>query len=369
MSCKDYYSETMSRYALLDGRQERELIASLRDDEPKLREMLVLHNMRAAVAIGRRYSARIEATDENIQKAVLGLVKAAESFRPESGVRFLSYAAFKMVREVTYGYMVNDGKMDMMCISLQQVARSANGEGRDAANAADALMRNSALEGTQAMNDRAVSEAFGYEEVRSLIADKVADTCCLTEKEKCLVMDCIDLASDTDHKGFGVVATAAKHGVKRQRVQQVLKKALPVLRAKLTPEFDWWLEERGMSGRLKEHEQRVEARWRNGSAQLRALSGDNERLAAERERLAAFRDEAEHETRRQGVRARNRRNKEIKGARRNGEAAQLQYVGRVTLRYERLNEHGGLCRRRRAVRCWRPAAREEYLSHFRRQAS
>lgn len=70
------------------------------DREKALRKRLVVLWMPLATSIAMRYRARGESLDDLTQAACLGLVKAANGFRPEVGASFEAYAAVTVTGEV-----------------------------------------------------------------------------------------------------------------------------------------------------------------------------------------------------------------------------------------------------------------------------
>ena len=99
MALDDYSGQTMSRKAmraeLLDFETEQALARAWRDsrDERALHR-LVMAYMRLAISVAskfRRYGAPM---GDLIQEASLGLMKAAEKFDPDRGVRFSTYAVW-----------------------------------------------------------------------------------------------------------------------------------------------------------------------------------------------------------------------------------------------------------------------------------
>ena len=99
MALDEYSGQTMSRKAmraeLLDFETEQALARAWRDsrDERALHR-LVMAYMRLAISVAskfRRYGAPM---GDLIQEASLGLMKAAEKFDPDRGVRFSTYAVW-----------------------------------------------------------------------------------------------------------------------------------------------------------------------------------------------------------------------------------------------------------------------------------
>ena len=99
MAHEGYSDQTMSRQAmkaeLLDAETERRLAYAWRDerDEEALHRLITAY-MRLAISMAakfRRYGAPM---NDLIQEASLGLMKAADKFDPDRGVRFSTYAVW-----------------------------------------------------------------------------------------------------------------------------------------------------------------------------------------------------------------------------------------------------------------------------------
>ncbi len=97
MTAQSAYDQTLSRRAmqaeLLDAETERDLARAWRDnrDEQALHRLITAY-MRLAISMAskfRRYGAPM---NDLIQEAGLGLMKAADKFDPDRGVRFSTYA-------------------------------------------------------------------------------------------------------------------------------------------------------------------------------------------------------------------------------------------------------------------------------------
>ncbi len=117
------YNSIAERYKPLSPEEEKALIASMRHDEARLRELLVYHNVSAAFAVGRKYAtSRMDSPEDGIQRAMIGLHKASQSYNLDSGVRFLTYAAWQMIASVRYMYRdeLKDAKMNQRLVSLDE---------------------------------------------------------------------------------------------------------------------------------------------------------------------------------------------------------------------------------------------------------
>lgn len=115
MALDTSYDTSMSRRArsaeMLDAETERELAIAWRDhrDEAALHRLISAY-MRLAISVAakfRRYGAPM---NDLIQEAGLGLMKAAEKFDPDRGVRFSTYAVW-WIRASVQDYVMRNWSM------------------------------------------------------------------------------------------------------------------------------------------------------------------------------------------------------------------------------------------------------------------
>lgn len=94
-----FQPKDMSRVAmkaeLLDAETERELAYAWRDrrDEAALHRLITAY-MRLAISVAAKYKRYGASMNDLIQEAGLGLMKAADKFDPDRGVRFSTYAVW-----------------------------------------------------------------------------------------------------------------------------------------------------------------------------------------------------------------------------------------------------------------------------------
>ena len=78
----------------LDAREEKRLFDALCSaGDEGAREKLILHNLRLVSHIVRKYYSSAKDTEDLVSIGTVGLVKAVDSFKPSSGVRFATYGA------------------------------------------------------------------------------------------------------------------------------------------------------------------------------------------------------------------------------------------------------------------------------------
>ena len=79
---------------MLEAEEELVLARSARDGDASAGEQLVRGNLRLVVALARRYAATGVPMLDLIQEGNLGLMEAVESFDPEKGFSFRTYATW-----------------------------------------------------------------------------------------------------------------------------------------------------------------------------------------------------------------------------------------------------------------------------------
>ena len=88
------YLADIGRERLLDAHDEAELARKSRAGDQAARRRLVSANLRFVVSVARSYRGRGVPLADLVNEGNLGLVRAADRFDPDRGVRFISYAHF-----------------------------------------------------------------------------------------------------------------------------------------------------------------------------------------------------------------------------------------------------------------------------------
>jgi RNA polymerase primary sigma factor len=73
-------------------------------------EELIKRNLRFVVSVAKQYSTPINPVEDLVNEGNIGLILAAEKFRPEMGFRFISYAVW-WVRKKILEHLAKDGRM------------------------------------------------------------------------------------------------------------------------------------------------------------------------------------------------------------------------------------------------------------------
>lgn len=84
----------------LTPKEDRRLFLLLREGDAEARTTLIEHNLRLVAHIVRKYYTSYQSPDELISIGSLGLIKAIDTFRPDNGARFATYAAKCIQNEI-----------------------------------------------------------------------------------------------------------------------------------------------------------------------------------------------------------------------------------------------------------------------------
>lgn len=77
----------------LSAEEEKEILERLYNGDNKARDILVEKNMRLVAHMTKKYSTPDRDVRDLISVGTVGLIKAINSFKPDKGIRFATYAA------------------------------------------------------------------------------------------------------------------------------------------------------------------------------------------------------------------------------------------------------------------------------------
>jgi RNA polymerase sigma-32 factor len=92
-SLRRYYAE-VRRYPLLNAEEEKDLSRRFRGGEEGALKRLISCNLRLVIKIALEYRSHRDQGMDLVQEGNAGLIRAAERFDPDRGVRFAAYAAW-----------------------------------------------------------------------------------------------------------------------------------------------------------------------------------------------------------------------------------------------------------------------------------
>ena len=112
----------------LTRQEEAEAIARMQTGEEEARKALIAHNLRLVSHIARKYQVPGYGPDDLISIGVIGLIKAVNSFKPDSGTALGTYAARCIENEILM--TLRASRKRQADVSLQDPI-STDGEGND----------------------------------------------------------------------------------------------------------------------------------------------------------------------------------------------------------------------------------------------
>ncbi len=84
----------------LNAKEESECFEKMKNGDMGAREKLIRHNMRLVAHIVKKYYTLAKNQDDLISIGTIGLIKAIDSFKPENGTRFATYAGKCLQNEI-----------------------------------------------------------------------------------------------------------------------------------------------------------------------------------------------------------------------------------------------------------------------------
>lgn len=97
----DMYLNRIGRWPLLGAEEERELARKARASDEQAKRILVESNLKLVVSVAKVYSRSGVPLPDLIQEGNIGLIKAVDSFDPEKGFRFSTYAVAWIRQAIT----------------------------------------------------------------------------------------------------------------------------------------------------------------------------------------------------------------------------------------------------------------------------
>ena len=103
----------------LTRNEELEYFKRMAEGDKNAREILIERNLRLVAHIAKKYSVSPTEADDIISVGTMGLIKAVDSFRPECGTRFATYAVRCLQNEILMYFRAQ--KKHMSDTSLSEI--------------------------------------------------------------------------------------------------------------------------------------------------------------------------------------------------------------------------------------------------------
>ncbi len=117
------YLQELARFEPLPPAEEQVVARAARAGDGPARHRLILANLRLVVFLARRYRNRGLPLLDLVSEGNLGLVRAADRFDPERGVRFNTYAAWWIRQAILRGIAEQTAAVRLPATVLQQMRR------------------------------------------------------------------------------------------------------------------------------------------------------------------------------------------------------------------------------------------------------
>ena len=88
------YFKDVSRNKVLSAEEESQLYSEIKKGNKKAIDKLITSNLRFVISVAKKYQGNGLSLVDLIQEGNLGLIKAAEVFDPDRGIKFISYAVW-----------------------------------------------------------------------------------------------------------------------------------------------------------------------------------------------------------------------------------------------------------------------------------
>jgi len=118
------YLEEINAAPLLTAEQEKELARRiLIENDPEARDRMIRSNLRLVVNIAKRYARRGLPLSDLIEEGNLGLLRAVESFDPEHGSRFSTYASWWIKQAIKRALINSIQPVHIPAYMVEMIAR------------------------------------------------------------------------------------------------------------------------------------------------------------------------------------------------------------------------------------------------------
>jgi len=97
----DMYLNRIGRWPLLDAEEERALARRAKQGDEEAKRKLIESNLKLVVSVAKVYSRSGLPLPDLIQEGNIGLIRAVDSFDPEKGFRFSTYAVAWIRQAIT----------------------------------------------------------------------------------------------------------------------------------------------------------------------------------------------------------------------------------------------------------------------------
>ena len=194
----------------LDMKEEANLARLIQRGDDKAKDMLVETNLPLVLHIAKRYKGPLPLEDR-IQEGVTGLIRAAERFEPEKGVRFGTYAAW-WIRQAISRAIANQSREIRIPVQLHVRLRRLE---KESEHLGRKLGRRPTLD--------EMSKEVGLPRKKLSAYTRIAKTPISIARERYVIGKRFGLFGE---EASTLNSIAKELGLSRERVRQIVKNAL-----------------------------------------------------------------------------------------------------------------------------------------------
>jgi len=226
------YLRELRRIPQLSREEEQAFAVLAAQGDRKARQHLIQANLRFVILVAKRYRNRGVPLEDLVNEGNIGLIHAAERFDPARGIRFVSYAVWWIRQAILKAIPENSRLIRLPKCRAEELPSTA--ELRMQA-AQGTLSLDSPVQGMEdsgslgaCLEDRSVPMPEEVLVGVSLQEHMDSVLAGLSDREASILRDRFGLAGS---KRITLLEVGRKHGLSRERVRQIEKKALCKIRA------------------------------------------------------------------------------------------------------------------------------------------
>jgi len=222
------YLQELRRIPRMSFDEERECARLAAQGDEAARQRLIRANLRFVILIARRYRACGVPLEDLVNEGNIGLIRAAARFDPDRGIRFVSYAVHWIRQSVVKAIHENGGLIRVprgqpseRTQLAAQAARRVVSLDSPVAGMEDADPLVSCLEDLSVPKpEQALLDTSLKEDVGSVLAG-------LSDRDAAVLRDRFGIAG---RERASLLEIGRKHGLSKERVRQIEKRALRRIR-------------------------------------------------------------------------------------------------------------------------------------------
>ena len=104
------YLKEIYNYEILTASEEKALSIKVNNGDHLAKNKLIQHNLRFVVSVAKQYCSSTNLIEDLVNEGNIGLIIAADRFKPEMGFKFISYAVW-WIQKVICEHLAKNGRM------------------------------------------------------------------------------------------------------------------------------------------------------------------------------------------------------------------------------------------------------------------